>query len=162
LGALSKFFMERVAPDQTDKYKLTVAIGELHMGAVVNHPQADKFEGIVYPSVRMCANGDNVALLPDFVDRALTFKKAIHVRVDSRTESDFQITSLDVATRFGVNGNLQWLGRLHNWTLEPGQTAKFTVTTGRDSDGDYSSDKDGNPCHWVARDSKTDEIISAK
>lgn len=162
LRALSKFFMHRVEPDETYKYKLTVAIGELHMGVVMNHPQHDKFSGIVYPSVRMWANGDNVALLPDFVDRALVFKKAIHVRVESRTDSTFQITSLDAATSFNANGELQWLGRLLNWTLAPGQAAKFTVKSGRAPDGDYSSDKDGNPCHWVARDSATGRIISPK
>ena len=40
----------------TDIYKLTVAIGELHLGTI---NKRDQFAGILYPSTRMWANGAN-------------------------------------------------------------------------------------------------------
>lgn len=157
--AFSKYFMHRVNEFETEKYKLTTAIGELHLGSI--NQDADHFAGVLYPSVRMFANSDNLALLPWFVDRHLCFQKALHIRIDRIEGTKFSITTLDCAKEFGQSGSLVWLGRVTCWTLQPGQTAKFVGTAGRDSDGDYETGSDGKACHWVAVDALTGDPIEA-
>ena len=101
--AFSKYFMRKVASDEAFRYKLTVAIGEMHLGSIVTHNT--QFAGILYPSVRMWANGDNLALLPRFVDKHLAFRRAIHVKIKGRTETSIDIDYVDVAHEFDRAGN---------------------------------------------------------
>ncbi len=154
---ISRLFMQKVGTTNADAYKLTTAIAEVHLGTIKN--MAADFAGVMYPSIKMSANGDNIALTPKFVDAHLKFKRATRVRIDKHVGAKFDFTSVDCAKSVDVKGNLEWLGRLPNWQVKPGQMAKFTVTPGRDSDGEYSSGKDGAPLHWLARDATTGEII---
>lgn len=157
--ALSSNFMYMVNEFETEKYKLTTAIGELHLGSI--NGDAEHFAGVLYPSVRMFANSDNFALLPWFVDRHLSFRKALHIRIDQVDGTTLSITSLDCAKQFDEDGRLIWLGRVTCWTLQPGQTAKFIGTAGPDGDGDYETGSDGKACHWVAVDALTGGAIEA-
>lgn len=84
-STFSRYFTSRVGPDETFRYKLTTAIGEIHLGNIEGGKA--KFAGILYPSVRMWANGDNVALQPWFVDDHLKFCKAVHVHIKERRET---------------------------------------------------------------------------
>lgn len=149
----SKYFMRIVAGDDLFRYKLTVAIGEIHLGSI--RDRNTQFAGILYPAVRMWANGDNLALLPWFVDDHLEFRKAVHVRIKSRTETTFDIDYLDAAHDFDASNKLNWLGRIRKWTLQPKQAAKFTFSAGLDTDGDYTISQDGVPAHWTAKDANT-------
>lgn len=157
----SEYFARAIGPTDTHRYKISVAIGELHLGKI--HNSEHQFAGILYPAVRMWANGDNLALLSWFVDEHLEFRKATHIRIEECTETGFRITSLDSAREFDADGNLIWLGRLPTWTLNrPFQKAIFTPTRGVDEDGDYSADKDGQPWHWVVVDADTGTRIEAQ
>jgi hypothetical protein len=155
--AFSSYFMRKVSEDETYLYKLTVALGELHLGTIVTHDT--QFAGVLYPSTRMWANGDNLALLPWFVDAHLEFRKAVHVRIKSKTETTFDIDYLDAAHEFEPSGKLNWLGRIRKWTLLPKQVAKFVFEAGRDSDGDFLLSQDGVPCHWITKDANADLVI---
>jgi hypothetical protein len=156
--AFGSYFMRSVGPTETELYKLTVAIGEMHLGTIQNH--SDQFAGILYPSVRMWANGDNVALLPWFVDSHLEFRKAVHIKIKETRDTNFEIDYLDAAHGFDAGGNLKWLGRLQNWTLNRnGQAASFVGVAGPDADGDYTVGPDGVPAHWEATDLETGEKL---
>ena len=155
--AFSHYFMRSVGDGEKQQYKLTTAIGELHLGEIKD--LGTRFAGVLYPSTRMWANGDNLALLQWFVDDHLEFRKALHVRIDALTDTGFSVSYLDSGREFDPNGRLIWLGRLPTWTLKPRQAAKFTATPGIDDDGDYLTSKDGGPCHWVAVDAETAEPI---
>jgi hypothetical protein len=154
--AFSMHFMRPVSPEESHLYKLTTAIGEMHLGNIPEH--STEFAGILYPSVRMWANGDNLALQPWFVDRHLEFRKAVQVKIKNRRETDIDVDYLDAAHAFDEMGKLIWLGRLQNWTLRPLQRVKFTAT-GPDADGDYTVDPNGVPVHWEAVDERTGEAI---
>jgi hypothetical protein len=159
--AFSEYFMQKVTADESYRYKLTTAIGEMHLGDISNHEQ--QFAGILYPSVQMNANGDNLALLPQYVDTKLEFRKAVHVRITDTGEKQFKIENVDAAHSFDENGKLAWLGRVKNWTLDkPFQRAKLTLTAGLDEDGDYTLSSEGEPAHWVATDDSTGEVIQPK
>ena len=162
--AVSNYFMSNVLEHETYKYKLTAALGQLHQGNVLDGAIANvgtQFAGILYPSARMWANGDNLVLLPWFVDKHLTFRKAAHIRIEQSDGTKFSITTLDVAREFDADGNLLWFGRLPKWTLASGQEAKFIAMPGRDSDGDYLTSYDGSPCYWLGIDVKTGKVIEA-
>jgi hypothetical protein len=152
----SECFMCSVGDMESHKYKLTTALGELHLGTL---NEVDRFAGVLYPSVRMWANGDNLALLPWFVDRHLQFRKALHIRIDRRNESEFSFSYLDAASEFDENGNLRWLGTVPSWTLQPKQAAIFECKGGVDEDGDYVTGSDGKACHWTGYDIVTGEVI---
>lgn len=156
---MSEVFMHQVNDSDKHLYKLSTALAELHLGEIKNYTK--QFAGIIYPSVRMFANGDNFALKPEFVKQNVEFKKATHIRINDRSENSYSITNIDAAIELDEDGSLKWLGHLPHWVLnKPFQEAKFTVTEGRDEHGDYERDKDGLPCHWVAVDSKTGETIN--
>jgi hypothetical protein len=158
---LSAQFTCQVTDANLERYKLTVAIAELHLGTIIGHA-APQFAGLAYPSVRASANSDNLALLPWFVDQHLRFRKAVHARIDTVSNSMFSITSCDAAKEFDDKGQLRWLGRLPNWQLPPGHTAIATGTAGRDEDGDYESAANGEPCHWVIVDQTTGKVLPAQ
>jgi hypothetical protein len=155
--AFSSYFMRKITDDESFGYKLTVALCELHLGSIVNHNT--QFAGVLYPSTRMWANGDNLAVLPWFVDAHLEFRKAVHVRIKTKAATTFGVDYLDAAHEFDLSGKLNWLGRVRNWTLQPKQAANFVFEPGRDSDGDFLLSTDGVPCHWIAKDARTDQVI---
>jgi hypothetical protein len=150
---LSDYFMRKVTLDLSSLYKLTTAIGEIHLGSIGNN--AMQFAGLLYPSVRMWGNGDNLALLPWFVDNHLEFRKAVHVRIKGRADPQMQIEYLDAAHKIDVSDHLSWLGRIKKWALQPQQTGNFRCMPGRDEDGDYTIGADGVPCHWTGEDAHT-------
>jgi hypothetical protein len=158
--AFSEYFMRKVGADESFLYKLTIAIGEMHLGSIVSHKT--QFGGILYPSVRMWANGDNLAVLPWFFDSHVEFRKAVHVRIKSRTEMNIDIDYVDAAHEFDATGRLKWLGRIRNWILQPKQKAKFIFSAGSDADGDYNISQDGVPAHWTAEDADTGNPIDSQ
>ncbi|MGC2202698.1 MAG: hypothetical protein WA633_21490 [Stellaceae bacterium] len=153
---LSDHFMSPVNHLETYKYKLTTAIGELHLGTV---NEVNQFAGVLYPSVRMWANGDNIALLPWFVDRHLKFRKALHIRIGKCEGSRYSIRYLDAANQFGSDGKLLWLGEMPSRTLQPRQAAICTCNFGVDDDGDYVTGPDGRACYWTGVDAATGQIL---
>ena len=66
---LSALFAEKAAGPTDETYKLSVAIAEIHYGTIEG--QSNVFAGVLYPTVAGKANGDNVALLPWYVDSSL-------------------------------------------------------------------------------------------
>ena len=86
--------------------------------------------------------------LPWFADSHVEFRKAVHVRIKGKTETTIDIEYEDAAHEFGVSGQLSWLGRIRNWTLQPKQAGEFLFAAGLDADGDYTISQDGTPAHW--------------
>jgi hypothetical protein len=156
---LSEYFMHPVNPDETHHYKLTTAIAELHLLNMLG--SAYQFSGLLYPSVRMWANGDNIALLPWYVDKHLKFRQAMHIRIDNREDTRISITSIDCAREFSSSGELAWLGRPASWTVQPGTHVRVELAAGNDNYGDYAFDKDGNPVHWSLRDLETGKLLES-
>ena len=125
-------FAKIVPPGQEYLYKLSIAIAELHFSS-------DMFGGLLYPSMAMRANADNLALKPECVDKYLSLRKVEYIRVDETDASGFKVTILDFADTFAEDGGIQWKGRHPHWVMrEKGQVLKLTVENGR----------------WVARNEK--------
>ena len=125
-------FAKIVPSRQEYLYKVSIAIAELHFSN-------DMFGGLLYPSMAMRANADNLAFKPECVDNHLSVRKVEYIRVDETDASGFMVTILDFADTFDEDGGIQWKGRHPHWVMrEKGQVLHLAVENGR----------------WVARNEK--------
>ena len=151
----SQLFSEVVQPSDQEKYKLTSAIAELHYESI-DH-DTHRFAGILYPSVRMRANGDNLALMPWFADAHLRFKKATHIRIDAAEAHKFSVTSLDTAISSDAAGLLQWSG--NRPLIHFKNPISFQFLAGVDEHGDYILGANQLIGHWGCTDNVTGERL---
>lgn len=120
-------------------YKLSIAIAEklylgtLHMDLVGEEFEGERrFGGIIYPTIAMRANADNVALVPEFVDRFLNLEGVEWIRVDlEASDFKYQVTNLDFANSFTADGRIDWKGRLAHWVIGPGRQVRVSVEHGK-------------------------------
>ena len=127
---LSAEFTRQVPPGEEHLYKITIAIAEKHLNS-------EMFDGLIYPSIPMKANADNLALWPGSADTHLSFVKAEYTQVESKQEFNYEARVLDTVDRVDSKGRLLWKGRGDRWVIKEnyGQLM-FTEDDGR----------------WVARD----------
>ena len=79
----------------------------------------------------MKANSDNAALKPHIVDQHLKIEQIEYIRIDKHFDDlKYQVTTLDFADTFGLDGKIEWKGRLPQWQIEPGKTAIVTIENG--------------------------------
>ena len=153
---LSALFAEKAAGPTDETYKLSVAIAEIHYGTIEG--QSNVFAGVLYPTVAGKANGDNVALLPWYVDSSLEWLKAIHIRVTAVHTDGWSIDELDSARGGDATGNLVWAGHPPQIVLDrQGAQCGCVFKTGVDLLGDYIHGKDGIIGHWECFDPVTGE-----
>jgi hypothetical protein len=130
---LGELFAASIGVGEEHSYLLTAALTSVMS-------DADVFDGLMYPSVAMWANGNNIALKTGFVDRALKFDKIEFARVERVKETAYDISWLDTAAKIADDGTIQWRGRLENWSIrEPFGQLTFTAENGgwiaRDAEG---------------------------
>ncbi|MGH6933237.1 MAG: hypothetical protein ACREEE_12480 [Dongiaceae bacterium] len=135
---LAEEFTRDVPDDQDYRYKLSVAIAERLLGEVIvaqreaGMPEDLRYAGIIYPTVAMRANADNLALLPEFVDRCLALEQVECISVDSvDADKRFTITTHDFANSFAPDGMIEWQGRGPQWSLLPRATGRVGVENGQ-------------------------------
>jgi hypothetical protein len=121
LEALGHAFMSNVGENEEYKYKLTVAIAEAFLKIIEN--QSQQSCGLLYPSVRMAANGDNLALKPECVDAHLEFLKAKHITIDEKKGNSITFTIVDFADTSSQDGYLEWKGRPPAFIIPPGEAS---------------------------------------
>ena len=129
-------FAKIVPPGQEHLYKLSIAIAESHFSN-------NMFGGLLYPSMAMRANADNLALKPECVNEHLSLRKVEYIRVDETGDQGFKVTILDFADTFDEDGRIQWKGRHPHWVMrEKEQILHLAVENGR----------------WVARNEKGEVV----
>jgi len=107
---LASKFVQSVETGKEYEYKITIAIGrKLLMGEL--------FNGILYPTIAMSANADNVVLRTDYFDKNMHFVNVKYVEVTERKGVVCKTKVLDTATKVDGEGNLIWSGRNLQWTL---------------------------------------------
>ena len=117
---IGQLFATHVPDGEEHRYAVSVAIAERMM--------TDPFAGVLYPSMSMWANADNVALRPSWVDANLRFVGVESVRVKVITGTTMEVEVLDYAT--SPDGEtLAWKGRGLNWVMrESGGVLRFEST----------------------------------
>jgi hypothetical protein len=155
--AVSEAFMQEIGNNQKYKYKLTTAIAELCVEKCQN--VSAKIAGVIYPSSKMRANGDNIALNvavnPNLYEEiGLTFKKVMHYKITNISGKEQTVTfnELDQSLYDHHNLDVSWLGRLSNWKIHSGRTGRVVLEPQIDKDGDYKHDMHGIRCNWVMYD----------
>ena len=93
-----------------DLYKLTIAISRKLFSD-------DIFDGLLYPTIRMFGNADNIALKTDAADRLLRFVSVEYVVVKAARGMEYDIDILDSATQADLIGTLMWSRRNLQWKL---------------------------------------------
>lgn len=133
-AALSRLFVRQVRADDALSYKVSSAAAQCMMGG--------PFAGLLYPSVAMGANADNVALLPGWVDVNLRFVGVESILIKAVRERQVEIHVVDYATADQL-GMLTWKGRGPKWVVErQGEELSMSSANGV----------------WVARDSASREV----
>jgi hypothetical protein len=130
---LADEFSKFVSPSRSFEYKLSIAIAEKLLfgnldASVAEGPQDSRFAGLVYPSLAMRANSDNVALVPEFVDKYFSLREVEYIRIDTAQPENlkYEVTIVDFANTF-ADGLIEWKGRNRQWTLPPKAQFKMVV-----------------------------------
>ncbi len=105
-------FSERINEANKVKYKLTVAIGRKLLG---NNGLLD---GIIYPTIQMRGNADNIVLSKEAADRTLRFVSVEYLEVVEAKDFSYGVNCLDSATRIDLIGTIHWSGRQLQWKLK--------------------------------------------
>lgn len=109
---------------QQHYFMLTSAIAQKMInGGVIN--------GLMYPTVQMIGNADNIILKSDYFRDRVNFINAEYIRIESRKGVEYKITVVDSASQVNSNGELQWSGRPLHWELSGGQQAEIKVHDGQ-------------------------------
>lgn len=72
--------------------------------------------GVVYPTTRMHANAENLALTTKLVDEDLTLQTATWYRVDAIKNLDCTVSKLMIADEFSEDGEIHWRNLKSNET----------------------------------------------
>lgn len=112
----SKFIID-VPDNENYKYKLSLAI--------TNKLISDPFDGIMYPSLALFGNADNIILNPSYVDKNLKLVSIEYYKIKSIKDAMYEIEILDTATEISNDGKIVWSGRHLSWSVK--NDAKFAV-----------------------------------
>ncbi|TAJ52349.1 MAG: hypothetical protein EPO58_11580 [Chitinophagaceae bacterium] len=126
---LAKVFTQKIPKEKAYLYKLSIAIANKLLGPPM--------QGIIYPTIAMFGNADNVALEPSFVDKHLQFVSVEFIKI-KRTADQGSYDTLDSAVDVDEAGKLVWTGKLLTWDVQGTNSMSFG------SGGD----------HWIVKDGK--------
>lgn len=114
---LAKTFSQKISDDDFYLYNITNAIAEKHFSEGDTFEYA-KFKGLMYPTIRMEANADNLALTQLAIDKDfLKFEKVEYVEVINLNDNIYTYKILDVA--FKINAEeIQWKNLNSNWITD--------------------------------------------
>lgn len=108
---LANWFVKKISPQEADLYKVTAAIANILIGGGV-------FAGLVYPTVKMFGNADNLVLNPKFVDRSLQLVSIEFLEITENAGINFKTELLDTAVEWDKAGDIEWSGRELGWSYQ--------------------------------------------
>jgi hypothetical protein len=127
---LAKTFSQIISKNNPNLYKITIAIAEKHYSE--DESLNVLFDGILYPSIPMSANGDNLAIRQSFVDDGnLEFMEAEWIQIKNVHDMKFDVEVLDWANSTTSEGKINWKGRLQLWDVHPDEGFYFADENGR-------------------------------
>ncbi|HVW60924.1 MAG TPA: hypothetical protein VHC48_12835, partial [Puia sp.] len=105
---LAKWFVKKIDPADSHLYKLTAAIANILLSG-------EKFDGLIYPTVKMFGNADNVVLDRRFVDKSLQLVSVEYLEVIENEGVQFKTEIIDTSIKWEECGNIEWSGRELGW-----------------------------------------------
>ncbi len=116
---LSKNFTEKIQEHKKEKYKLTVAISNLFLAS-------EELDGLLYPTIKMFGNSDNVAIKPKYVDDNLELVSVEYLEITNDEDAKYSTNALDAAISWDKDGVIEWSGRHLGWKMQSGETVTST------------------------------------
>jgi hypothetical protein len=121
---LANQFIRIVSPNDNYLYKISAAISKKLSGGII--------DGIMYPSVALNTNSDNIVLSPESVDGKFKLISIEFMKLISLNNNDYKMKTLDTATTISDSGEIEWSGRTLSWssnngiliTVEPDEMVK--------------------------------------
>jgi hypothetical protein len=107
LSFFSDQFSKYIDRGNPKQYMITAFFSDM----IFNHPENKNLEicGISYPSVQSELKGQNIALLPQAVDKFLYFEQAVVMKAERQADGGIIIEkSLENAEVIDEHGNLNW------------------------------------------------------
>jgi hypothetical protein len=104
-----------------NEYHSTIAISEVLFDPIGGLPDNEQAGAIIYRSVAMQSQIDNLAIKPWFADRHLEWVNAVHIRVISISSGVSETKELDFSNEMTDSGKLIWKGRppKRYWPVNP-------------------------------------------
>lgn len=106
---LGSSFAQKIDIENSHLYNLTNAIANKLL-------TGDVFNGILYPSILMFGNADNIVLKPEVFDKVLEFVSVEFVNITVATDSEYKFTGIDSAVQI-ENNTIKWTGKLLSWKV---------------------------------------------
>lgn len=132
---LSLKFSTAIEPGKEAYNKLTIAISRKLFNSEI-------FSGLLYPTIAMAGNADNIVLKKDFVDRCLKLVSVEFIDIKDTKEMEYGIQTLDSATKVNEKGDLLWANRTLQWQLKK-QGQEIII---KSEGGEWIAyDNEGNP-----------------
>jgi RES domain-containing protein len=109
-------FTEDVPPGFEYRYKQSVALTEFwcehqqRLPVYPDGPQTDDVAGVVYPSLQMRGDADNLVLWPEFVHSSMALRQVQYVLVEKAdyTRLAFSFLTLALAHEFADGMSIKW------------------------------------------------------
>lgn len=108
---LSSKFIKSIIPGKEYYNKLTIAIGRKLF-------KENIFNGLLYPTIAMFGNADNIVLKKDFVDKNLKFISVEYIEIKEQKDKKYNVQILDSATKVNEIGDFLWSGRGLQWQIK--------------------------------------------
>lgn len=120
---LNEQFCRIVDSSNSHEYKISATFAQMAY-------RSKKLHGILYPSLAMFANGDNVALRRDVISRGIVKLRWIEwIEITAREDKKYSVKTLLHAERFN-RGRICW-DEISPVILGPGEMMRVTVRNGR-------------------------------
>lgn len=130
---LASKFTPIVNKNEEWRYKLSIAISNIFFTGDVIH-------GIMYPTIAMLGNADNVVLKPEYYLVNMEFVSIEYVVITKKKGMRYSWDIIDSATELDQSGNFIWSGRHLQWKVK--KNGKYTMK--REAGDNVLYDQGGN------------------
>lgn len=154
---LAELLMKPVTDDDLSHYRLTSALGGILLGKVRGEDRV--LAGLVYPSVSMSGNGDNIAFAPWFANDHLTCSGLQEHKIISRKGLEIETKCIDRSIAIDDKGTISWSGT-GGFIIPAGGSVTCTAKAGLASDGFYMNLKDGTRGYWEIKSELDGRVLA--
>lgn len=105
---LAKWFVKQISQEESHYYKITCAIANILMGG-------DVISGLIYPTVKMFGNADNLVLDTKFVEKSLELVSIEYFEITENNGVNFKTELLDTSIKWDEIGKIDWSGKELGW-----------------------------------------------
>lgn len=120
-------FAKKVKIEEEYNYKISIAVG-LWMKKINSTSNKITMDGILYPSIAMKMNADNVAFCKESVDFKLYLESVKLLKIIDSSADEYNVEIVDQSKHIdSKNDEIIWHGGVPSWSLDKQGAYKFEV-----------------------------------